>query len=532
MIASHASSARGDGSGGPQLPPILAVRGVSKRYGVTQALKQVSLDIRAHEIHSLVGENGAGKSTLVRIITGNVQPDEGTILIDGEPIELSADRANQLGIAAVHQELSLLPNLTIAQNLSIEQLPLKGGSFGRLIGLLDKPELRRRARTIAGRLGETWDPDTLVSALNLSQRQRLEISRALLRDARILVLDEPTSSLASDDRRELTRQLRSLRDNGIAIVFIAHNIEEALGISDRITVLRDGQNVGTEHSSEATVEGIVELMTGRRIGELYPQREGLTPGRVPRLSVREMHAEPYLKGVSFDVFSGEIVGLAGLAGAGRTKILRCIFGMLPLSSGEILIDGTPLDAGTPEDAIAVGIGLIPEDRHEEGLFQSQSVQHNIVVAAALVQSRSRMRQILPLPKQLQRLGREMIRTLGIKVGSPSVWASQLSGGNQQKLVLARWIAIRPKLLLADDPTRGVSVGSKREIYRTLKTLTADGVSVLMVSSELDELVGICDRLVLVRDGRTVGETTPGGLTGADLLHLVLAESGAPVPAPP
>ena len=244
-----------------------------------------------------------------------------------------------------------------------------------------------------------------------------------------------------------------------------------------------------------------------------------------------MSAEPYLSDVSFDVYPGEIVGLAGLAGAGRTKILRCIFGMLPPTSGDIFIDGAPLVVTTPDNAIDRGIGLIPEDRHAEGLFQTQSVQHNIVVAAALVRNRSPLRAIQPLSGQLQRLGRQMIDALGIKARSSRVRASQLSGGNQQKLVLARWIAIRPKLLLADDPTRGVSVGSKREIYRALKDLTAEGVSILMVSSELDELVGICDRLVLVRDGRTVGETTPAGLTGDDLLHLILAEPGTPVPAP-
>jgi ribose transport system ATP-binding protein len=498
---------------------------------MTQALKLVSLEIRSHEIHSLVGENGAGKSTLVRIITGNVQPDEGFVLIDGEPVALTPDHANRLGIAAVHQELSLLPNLTIAQNLSIEQLPLRGGLFARLMGWLDTQELRRRAREISDRLGEAWDPDTLVSALNLSQRQRLEISRALLRNARILVLDEPTSSLVSDDRRDLLRQLRSLREDGIAIVFIAHNIEEALGISDRITVLRDGENVGTQSSSEATVEGVVEMMTGRRIGELYPQRSDVASQSIPRLSVQGMRAEPFLKDVSFKVYPGEIVGLAGLAGAGRTKILRCIFGMTRIAGGEVLIDGMPLNLASAADAIGVGIGLIPEDRHAEGLFESHSVQHNIVVAAALANGGSALSQILPLPRRLQRLVREMIRRLDIKTESPRVWASHLSGGNQQKVVLARWIAIRPKLLLADDPTRGVSVGSKREIYRTLKSLTADGVAVLMVSSEFDELVGICDRLVLVRDGRTVGETTPEGLTGADLLHLVLAESGAQLAAP-
>jgi ABC-type sugar transport system ATPase subunit len=399
------------------------------------------------------------------------------------------------------------------------------------MGWLDNQELRRRAMAISDRLGERWDPDTLVSALNLSQRQRLEISRALLSNARILVLDEPTSSLVSDDRRDLLRQLRSLRDNGIAIVFIAHNIEETLGISDRITVLRDGEIVGTQISVEATVEGVVEMMTGRRIGKLYPQRSDIASQGVPRLSVQGMQAEPFLKDVSFDVYPGEIVGLAGLAGAGRTKILRCIFGTTPITGGKVLIDGTTLIVANAANAIGVGIGLIPEDRHAEGLFPSQSVQHNIVVAAALAKSRSALNQILPLPKRLHGLVREMIRRLDIKADSPRVWASSLSGGNQQKLVLARWIAIRPTLLLADDPTRGVSVGSKREIYKTLKSLTADGVSVLMVSSELDELIGVCDRIVLVRDGRTVGETTPEGLTGADLLHLVLAESGAQLAVP-
>jgi ABC-type sugar transport system ATPase subunit len=501
---------------------MLEVRGISKRYGSTQALSDVSLQFEAGEIHSLLGENGAGKSTLVRIITGNTEADAGEILIDGTTTQLSSPAvANELGIAAVHQELSLIPNLTVSQNLSIEQVPTSGGPLGRLTGVVDNRELKRRTREIANRFREDWDPNALVSSLTPSQRQRLEIGRALSRNAKMLVLDEPTSSLAPDDRDELYRKLRSLRDQGIAIVFITHNLEEALEVSDRVSVLRDGRHVGTHQCSDLTVDRVVELMTGRRAGSLFPKREIAAPKAHPRLSVRHLSAAPYLKDVSFDLYPGEILGLAGLVGSGRTKILRAIFGTLNLTNGSIQLDGARLNVSSPGEAIANGVALIPEDRQAEGLFPSHTVTHNITVVAAT--TTGRVRSVFISPKRLQKLASDMIARLDIKVGSPLDPASKLSGGNQQKLVLARWLAIQPKVLLADEPTRGVSIGSKVEIYRTLRGQARAGVGIVVVSSEFDELIGLCDRIILVRDGRTVGESSSDDLSEDDLLNMLLSQ---------
>ena len=501
--------------------PKLEVRGLSKRYDSTQALFDVNLQFERGEIHSLLGENGAGKSTLVRIITGNIEADAGEILIDGAALRLSSPAvASELGIAAVHQELSLIPNLTVSQNLSIEHLPTSGGLLGRLAGVVDKRELKRRTRDTANRFREDWDPNALVSSLTPSQRQRLEIGRALSRNATLLVLDEPTSSLAPDDRDELYQKLRSLRDQGISIVFITHNLEEALEVSDRVSVLRDGRYLGSHRCSDLTVEQVVELMTGRQAGILFPRREIAVPKARPRLSVRHLSAAPYLKEVSFDLYPGEILGLAGLVGSGRTKILRTIFGTLKQTGGSIQLDGANLDVSSPAEAIANGLALIPEDRQTEGLFPSHTVIHNISVVAATTPGRDR--SLFISPKRLQKLASDMIARLDIKVESPFEPASKLSGGNQQKLVLARWLAIQPKVLLADEPTRGVSIGSKVEIYRTLREQARAGVGIVVVSSEFDELVGLCDRIVLVRDGRTVGECTSHDLSEDDLLNMLLS----------
>ncbi|MHB8590235.1 MAG: sugar ABC transporter ATP-binding protein [Candidatus Dormibacteraceae bacterium] len=502
--------------------PLLEVRELSKRYGQTQALNRVNLTFQRHEVQALLGENGAGKSTLVQILRGNTRADEGELRIDGQVVELSSPAdADRFGIAAVYQELSLLPNLTIAQNLSIERVPLGRGFLGRLIGMVDDRELTRRADDAARRLGESWNADDLVSSLSISQKQRLEITRAVSRDSRILILDEPTSSLAPDDREQLFAQIRTLRDAGIAIIFITHNIEEALEVSDLVTVLRDGRSVGTRRSADATVADIVELMTGRVAGTLFPRRDLQPRSDVPRLALRNLSAEPFVKDVSFDVFPGEIVGLAGLVGSGRSKLLRCIYGMLPRTGGEILLDGSELRVRSPLQAIAAGVGLIPEDRQAEGLFPSQSVFHNIVVLAAVLAGDSKQRFLLSTAR-LRRLASAMIQRLDIKVASMDVRASHLSGGNQQKLILARWLAIHPKLILADEPTRGVSIGSKSEIYRTFRALTAESVSIVLVSSEFDELIGLCDRIILIRDGVSVGEASSKVMTEDDLLHLLLA----------
>ena len=501
---------------------LLVAEGISKRYGMTQALTDAGLEVRTLEVHALLGENGAGKTTFVQILRGNVQPDAGEIRLDGQQVTIASPAdATRLGIAAVYQELSLLPNLTVAQNLSIETIPTQGNRLASLLGVLDKREMGRRAVEVAERLGESWQPGDLVATLSVSQKQRLEISRAVSQNSRLLILDEPTSSLAPDDRGRLFRQLRALRDAGLAIIFITHNIEEALEVSDRVTVMRDGRHVGTLGSDEATVSEIVELMTGRAAGRLFPGHATSPGKRIPRLSVRGLRAEPYIKSVSFDVYPGEIVGVAGLVGSGRSKLLRCIYGMLERTDGEVLLDGEPLDARKPSEAIRAGIGLIPEDRQAEGMFPAQSVYHNIVVLTA-VTSRAGWRGFVLSTSSLRRLASDLIRTVDIKASSVDLRANQLSGGNQQKLVIARLLAVHPRLILADEPTRGVSIGSKSEIYRTLRALTDASVSIAIVSSEFDELIGLCDRIVLVRDGVSVGETSPEGMTEDDLLNLLLA----------
>jgi ABC-type sugar transport system ATPase subunit len=506
--------------------PCLVARDISKTFGATKALDAVNLAVAKGEIHALLGENGAGKSTLVKILSGIVKPDAGVVELEGRPIELSSKVSSRLGIVVVHQELSLLPNLSVAENILIHDVPIGQGWLSRMTRRIDRALLVARAKVSLQAMALDIDPRKPVSALSQAERQLVEIARAQAQAPTVILFDEPTSSLPPDQREALFGRIRRVRESGVGIVFITHFLEEALQISDRITVLRDGRNAGTVDARDTSISHLVELMCGRPAGTVFPKRDNENLGGVAKLSIEHVAAAPRLRDITFNVQRGEIVGLAGLVGSGRTESMKAVFGSLPIDSGTIKIDGRTVRYTAPAEAIEAGIAFVPEDRQEESLFHDHSVMNNICVAAASSGRDEAMRKgrlVLDGRRMMAAAGR--FRTaLQIKTPSLRTPIASLSGGNQQKVVLARWMAIRPNIILADEPTRGVSIGSKIEIYRLIRQLAADGAAIVIASSEFEELVGLCNRVFMLRDGRTEGEIDVAGLTAEDLLHLVLAKS--------
>jgi ABC-type sugar transport system ATPase subunit len=504
---------------------LLSCKKISKAYGTTRALSEVNFDVRRGEIHALLGENGAGKSTLVKIISGALRPDDGDLRLDGRDLTLhSSQDGLAQGIAVVHQELSVLPNLSVDENVCLGNPPLRRTPALRAFGMIDRKEMRRRTTAAAELLGYSL-PNERVAYLSPAQRQLVEIVRALARSARVLLLDEPTSSLPPGERWRLFERLDHLRGEGIGVVFITHLLDEALEISDRITVLRDGRNAGTQQASETTISNLIELMTGRPAGTVYPNVDGAKSEAVARLSVEAIASYPEVQDISLSVGPGEIVGLAGLVGSGRTECLRTLFGLRHLDAGRIRLDGQIVRISSPRIAIARGIAFIPEDRQAEGLFHDDTVARNIAIAAVNTsrgETVTSMRgRLLSLPK-ITEVARRLTEALRIKVNSIHDAVSALSGGNQQKVVLARWLATRPSMVLADEPTRGVAISSKIEIYRLLRELADGGAAVLFVSSEFEELIGLCDRVILIRAGKSTGETVTTGLDSDSLLNLLFA----------
>ena len=498
-----------------------AARRISKRFGATQALDGVTCEILAGEIHAVLGENGAGKSTLVKIMSGHLQPDAGHLELAGEAMPaLTPKAAFSAGIVVVHQELSLLPTLSVAENILINDPPLRAG-------LLDRREMVARAKEHLALLAADIDPLVTIEALSQAQRQLVEIARALVHSARVILLDEPTSSLPPDERHELFDRLRLIREQGVGIVFITHLLEEALGLSDRITVLRDGRNVGTRPAADTSVTQLVDLMTGRPPGTVFPRRLSASADERPLLTVANVASGARLIDASFDVREGEIIGLAGLVGSGRTEVLKAVFGALPIDSGRVFMDGEQVHFRRPLDAIRRGISFIPEDRQDESVFPGHSVLTNICIAAASSSVGEALSGRFVLDGRRMVSVAEKLRTkLQIKTRSVAAPIADLSGGNQQKTILARWVATRPRIVLADEPTRGVSIGSKIEIYRLFRELASEGAAIVLVSSEFEELTGLCERICIMAAGRTVDEVDPGGLEADDLLQLVLSKSTA------
>jgi ribose transport system ATP-binding protein len=494
----------------PTGTPRLAARGICKWFPGVQALQRVDLRVWPGEVLALVGENGAGKSTLMKILAGIETPDAGELHWDGQPIIIDSVRtAEAQGIALIHQELNLADNLDVGANLFLGREPRRWGC------LIDRPAIDQRTRQLLQAVGLNISPRTIVGSLPLGRQQLVEIAKALAVNARVLIMDEPTSSLSTSETAVLFGVVRELRTRGVSIIYISHRLGEIQSLADRVTVLRDGQNAG-ELRGDAIQRGrLVQLMVGRDVSQLYARRSR-TPGR-PMLEVSELRTSAQVQPRwRFQVRSGEIVGLAGLVGAGRTELLRVLFGIDPAVGGEIRIAGQRVSFASPAQAIQAGVALVPEDRQLAGLIVDLTVQHNLGLA-----SLRRQRRALGLidRRHERAMTDAMIRTLNIKTPHRQQLARYLSGGNQQKVVLGKWLALQPRVLLLDEPTRGIDVGAKEEIYQLMERLAEQGVAILFASSEMEEILGMSDRVLVMHEGRMRGELSREQLSEEAVMHL-------------
>lgn len=472
----------------------LELKGIQKRFGGVTALRDVGFDLESGEVHALVGENGAGKSTLIKVIAGVHQPDAGSIVLDGREVIFShPSDATAEGIAVIYQELAQYPDMSVLENLFINSQDRRGP-----FGLIDWRSLRARAAKAFDRLGVDIDLDRKVSELSTAQGQLIEIARALTRDARFVVMDEPTASLTEHDTHTLYEVVRRLRDSGVGVVYISHRLEEIFEIGDRVTVLRDGESVGTAPVSEMTQSELVERMVGRELDQLFPQLAPVSGETL--LEVRGLSRRGELEDIDLTVRAGEIVGLAGLVGAGRSELARAIFGLDRMDAGEVRLAGEPVPRD-PRGAIAAGIALVSEDRKLEGVILPMTIAENISLPSL---PELRERGLLNRSKERQ-IAERYFESLQVRAPGIDTVVGNLSGGNQQKVVLAMWLATRPKLLILDEPTRGIDVGAKSEIHRLMVELCEQGMGILMISSELPEVLGMSHRIVVMAGGRVAGE---------------------------
>jgi rhamnose transport system ATP-binding protein len=513
--------------------PLLQLTSVTKSFGAVRALKGVSFDLRAGEVHALLGENGAGKSTLIKVITGAHQPDGGSIEIHGQRIaHLTPAAAHRLGIACTYQQPALFPDLSVAENIALR---LEAVSAFRKVNW---PERHARAAELLQRIGANISPDAEVRSLSMPEQQLVEIACALGAGARIVIMDEPTASLTQKEVELLFAVVRELRASGVGVIYISHRLEEIFQLADRVTVLRDGESVGTrpvcgsrgsETSSERaamdpslvtstatlTESELIQLMVGREVSHLYPPAEG-EPGEMV-LALKNLGCTAGgVKNISLEVRAGEIVGLAGLVGAGRTELARVLFGLTPADSGEIILNDQRIHVRSPQEAVEHGIAYVPEDRRRHGVILEMPVAHNMTMAIH--------RRLFPgswLRFGAERnLAQEFIRDLAVKTSGPDAPSGSLSGGNQQKVSLARWLATKPKLLILDEPTQGVDVGAKSEIHKIIRRLAKEGMAVLMISSDLPEVLGMSDRIAVMRGG-TIVAMLPGPCDAQEVMGAAL-----------
>jgi ribose transport system ATP-binding protein len=495
--------------------PILEMRGVSKSFFSIVALRGVDLTVYAGEIHALMGENGAGKSTLMKILSGAYRPDPGgEIRIEGRPVHIHGPLGGRAaGISIIYQELSLAPNLTVAENIYL-------GREMSQSGLLARGAMRDGVGPILERLGADFTPATLVAHLSMGQRQLVEIARALHARSKILIMDEPTTALSAGESERLFTLIRQLRAEGLAIIYISHRMDEVYALGDRVTVLRDGRLVGSLDKSEIRADTIVRMMVGRDVSSFYKKDHDPEAGRGhPVLAAVDMADEQRVKGCSLTVHAGEVVGLAGLIGAGRTELAHLIIGASARTSGHVELDGQVVDIRTPGEALDAGIAYLTEDRKALGLFLDMSCLDNINLG--VIGRDAKLGGILDRDKARDRADKAFA-TLGIRAANTGITAGSLSGGNQQKVLLSRLLATTPKVLILDEPTRGVDVGAKSEIYSIIDNLAKAGTAILVISSDLPEIIGICDRVVVMRVGRIAGEIRRGAtspLNQEDIMAL-------------
>ncbi|HEY8912346.1 MAG TPA: sugar ABC transporter ATP-binding protein [Lacisediminihabitans sp.] len=497
----------------PTIDAALSLSSATKSFGAVAALTNGTIEILPGEIHALVGENGAGKSTLVKILAGVHQPDSGRFVIDGAEVTFKSPADSKAaGISVIYQEPTLFPDLTVAENIFIGRQPR-----GRL-GLIDRPTMRARARELFSRLGVPIDPDRVAEGLSIADQQIIEIAKAISLDARILVMDEPTAALSGVEVERLFAVSRSLRDRGTGILFISHRFEEVFDLCDRITVMRDGAFIATHATADITVDGLVREMVGRDIATLFPKQEATIGEAV--LSVSSLTRVGVFSDISFEVHAGEIVALAGLVGAGRTEVARAIFGIDRYDSGTVHMSGKALRAHSPQSAIDAGMGFVPEDRRKQGLVMDLSVARN----ATLTLRKKLARFGLINSKDERRAAEEWSARLQVKTGSQDLSVATLSGGNQQKVVIAKWLATSPRFLIVDEPTRGIDVGTKAEVHRLLSELAVQGIAVLMISSELPEVLGMADTILVMHEGRISARLSRDEATAEAVMHAASATS--------
>jgi ABC-type sugar transport system ATPase subunit len=477
---------------------LLELEGISKSFPGVRALEDVHFSTAAGEVHALVGENGAGKSTLIKVISGVHRPDSGTFRFDGQEVAFDSPHAAQAaGIATMYQELSLYPELTVAENMFMGHAPMR-----RVAGMsvVDWGAMNARAEEVLASLNiHDLDVQRKVGSLNVGNRQRVEIAKALSINAKVLIMDEPTAALTESDVEQLFEIVRLLKARGVAVVYISHRLVEVFQLADRVTVLRDGRFVGAVPVAETTEGELIRMMVGRTITELFPKLPSELRGDV--LEVRNLERRPQTKDVSFTVRGGEIVGIAGLVGSGRSETAQVVFGILPADSGDILLDGKKVTITSPGQAMKLGIAYVPEDRGTQGLVREMRIRENLSMAILGTLTRFGMVN----KSDERKVGDAMIEQLNIIATSGEQVVNKLSGGNQQKVVVGKWLASKPRLLIVDEPTRGVDVGAKAEIHRLMSELAQQGLGILMISSELPEVLGMSDRILVMRRGRLVAE---------------------------
>ena len=496
--------------------PLLEVRSVTKRFPGVTALSNVSLTLGPGEVLALIGENGAGKSTLMKILAGVQEPDEGELLIDGRAERVdSVQTAQRLGIALIHQELNLSDNLDVGANIFLGREPLKRG-------LIDRQKIREDSAELLKRVGLNVSPDTLVNRLPIGQQQLVEIARALSINARVLIMDEPTSSLSTHEAERLFEVVKDLRQKGVSVIYISHRLGEVKELADRVTVFRDGRNAGDLSSEEITHDRMVQLMVGRDISQFYARKPHNAGDVVLQVEGLRTPAHPD-HALNFSVRSGEIVGVAGLVGAGRTEMLNVLFGGDAAVDGTIRVGGQFCRMASPRDAIAAGMALVPEDRKQQGLVLEMAVRTNIGLAGL---KRHQKSGGFLNDAQEGRDSAAMIEKLRIKTPNERQIVQYLSGGNQQKVVLGKWLSMQPKVLLLDEPTRGIDIGAKQEIYSLMEELAEQGVAILFVSSEMEEILGMSDRTLVMHEGRITGELQRDELSEEAVMQLATGNVAA------